>query len=58
MTPEELKNRTKDFALKTIRLVEALPKGKTADIIRNATANVRNVGRGKLSVCMPGAIVC
>jgi four helix bundle protein len=33
MTKEELKNRTKKFALRIIKLVEALPKTKTGDVI-------------------------
>ncbi len=33
MTPEELKKRTKAFALRVIRVTEALPKGRTADVI-------------------------
>ena len=57
MTPEELKKRTKDFALRTIRLVEALPKGKTSDIIgrqllRSGTsvaANYRSACRARSS---------
>jgi four helix bundle protein len=30
---DNLKSRTKAFALRIIRLVEALPKGRTADVI-------------------------
>jgi hypothetical protein len=30
---DNLKDRTKNFALRIIRLVEALPKGRTTDII-------------------------
>jgi four helix bundle protein len=30
---EDLKDRTKRFALRVIRLCEALPKGRTADVI-------------------------
>jgi four helix bundle protein len=33
MTKEELKNRTKKFALRIIKLVEALPKTKTGDVV-------------------------
>ena len=33
MRNENLKDRTKKFALRVIRLKEALPKGRTADII-------------------------
>ena len=31
----DLKKRTKEFALRVIRLVEALPKGRTANVIGN-----------------------
>ncbi|MBM3329145.1 MAG: four helix bundle protein [Calditrichaeota bacterium] len=31
--PEDLRTRTKRFALATIRLCESLPKGRTADIL-------------------------
>jgi four helix bundle protein len=33
MTPDQLKNRTKHFSLRVIRLVDALPKRKTAMVI-------------------------
>jgi len=33
MTSDELKRRTKQFALRVIRLVESLPKGRTASVI-------------------------
>jgi four helix bundle protein len=33
MDKEELKLRTKQFSLRVIRLVEALPRGKTADVL-------------------------
>ena len=32
---ENLKQRTKEFALRIIKLVEALPRGRTADVIGN-----------------------
>jgi four helix bundle protein len=35
MTQEEMKVRTKKFALRVIRLVESLPKTKTANVIGN-----------------------
>jgi len=35
ITPDELKKRTKQFGLRVIRLVEALPRTKTADVIGN-----------------------
>ena len=33
MTPEELKQRTRQFALRVIRLSEALPRTRSADVI-------------------------
>ena len=33
MNPSEMKRRTKSFGLATIRLVETLPKTRTADVI-------------------------
>ena len=35
MTQEEMKMRTKQFALRVIRLVESLPNGKAANVIGN-----------------------
>lgn len=35
MEKRDLKERTKSFALKVIKLAERLPKGKTADILGN-----------------------
>ncbi len=55
MTQEEMKARTKQFALRVIRLVESLPNGKTANVIGNQLlrsgtsvgANYRAACRGK-----------
>ena len=55
MDKEELKGRTKQFALRVIRLVEALPRGKTADVLgrqllrsgTSAGANYRVACRAK-----------
>ncbi|MFN6527627.1 four helix bundle protein [Nostoc sp. ChiSLP03a] len=55
MNEEDFKRRTKQLALRAIRLVEALPQSKTADVIgkqliRSATsvgANYRSACRGK-----------
>jgi four helix bundle protein len=33
MEKKELKERTKQFALKVIKVVEMLPRGRTADIL-------------------------
>jgi four helix bundle protein len=57
MKHDNLKDRTKKFALRVIRLVEALPKGKSADVIgkqllRSGTsvaANYRAACRAKSS---------
>ena len=55
MTPDELKKRTKQFGLRVIRLVESLPKTKTATTIGNQLlrsdtsvgANYRAACRGR-----------
>jgi four helix bundle protein len=55
MTEDELKQRTKAFALRIIRLVEALPRSPTAEVLgrqllRSATsvaANYRSACRAK-----------
>ena len=55
MTPDELKKRTKQFGLRVIRLVESLPKTKTAttignQLLRSGTsvgANYRAACRGR-----------
>ena len=55
MNADELKKRTKQFGLRTIRLVESLPKAKTTTVIgnqllRSATsvgANYRAACRGR-----------
>ena len=54
---DDLRGRTKAFALRVIRLVEALPRGRTADVIgrqvlRSATsvaANYRSARRARSS---------
>jgi four helix bundle protein len=52
MTPEELKKRTKDFALRIIRLVESLPKGKTVEVIgRQLMRSGTSVGANYRSAC-------
>ncbi len=55
MTPDELKKRTKQFGLRCIKAVEALPNTRTADVLgrqllRSATsagANYRAACRGR-----------
>jgi four helix bundle protein len=57
MNPEEMKRRTKQFALRAIRLIESLPKAQTAQVIgrqllRSATsvaANYRAACRAKFT---------
>jgi four helix bundle protein len=49
MEADELKRRTKDFALRIIRLVESLPRSRSADVIgqqilRSATSIGANYG--------------
>jgi four helix bundle protein len=55
MTPEELKQRTKTFGIRAIKVATALPSGKLGDVIgkqllRSATsmgANYRSACRGR-----------
>lgn len=55
MTPEELKKRTKQFGLRCIKVIEALPRSLAADVLgkqllRSATsvgANYRSACRGR-----------
>ncbi len=58
MTEQEFKNKTKNYALRVIRMVEALPNNRTSDVIgkqllRSATsvgANYRAACRAKSSI--------
>ena len=48
----EFKNRTKQLALRTIRLVEALPKTKTADVLgRQLLRSGTSVGANYRAAC-------
>jgi four helix bundle protein len=52
MTPEELKIRTKQFGLRVIRLVEALPKTQTASVIgKQLLRCATSVGANYRAVC-------
>ena len=52
MDKEELKLRTKQFALRVIRLVEALPRGKTADVLgRQLLRSGTSVGANYRAAC-------
>jgi four helix bundle protein len=61
MDKEELKGRTKQFALRIVRLVEALPRGRTSDVLgrqllRSGTsvgANYRAACRAKSAIRIP-----
>jgi len=52
MRNKDLKQRTKEFALRVIRLVEALPRGRTADVIgRQLLRSGTSVGANYRSAC-------
>lgn len=52
MSPEEMKKRTKQFALRAIRLVEALPKGRAADVLgKQLLRSGCSVGANYRSAC-------
>jgi len=52
MTPDELRKRTKAFALRVIRLVEALPRKRAADVIaRQLLRSGTSVGANYRSAC-------
>lgn len=52
MTKQELKNRTKKFAVETIRFVESLPKSKTNDVISyQLLKSATSVGANYRSSC-------
>lgn len=49
-----LKKRTKEFALRIIKLVESLPKGKVADVIGKQLYKMRDIRGRKLPGCLQG----
>ena len=52
MDSGELKQRTKQFGLRIIRLVESLPKGRTADVIgRQLLRSGTSVGANYRAAC-------
>ncbi len=52
MNKDDLRKRTKQFALEVIKFVEALPKGKTADIIgRQLLRSGTSVGANYRAAC-------
>ncbi len=52
MTPEELKKRTKQFALRVMKLVDALPRQRTAETIgRQLIRSATSVGANYRAAC-------
>ena len=52
MNKDDLRNRTKKFALEVIQFVESLPKGKTADILgRQLLRSGTSVGANYRAAC-------
>jgi four helix bundle protein len=52
MNSDELKKRTKAFALRVIRLVESLPRGRTAEVIgRQLLRSGTSVGANYRAAC-------
>ncbi len=52
MTGDELKKRTRAFALRVIKMCEALPKGRTADVIgRQLLRCATSVGANYRAAC-------
>ena len=62
MDAQDLKNRTKQFALRVIRLVESLPKGPTATVVgRQLLRAGTSVGSNYRSACRaksPADFIC
>ncbi len=52
MTPEELKARTKAFALRTIKLVEAIPRSPVGQVVgRQILRSATSVGANYRAAC-------
>jgi four helix bundle protein len=52
MKPKDLKQRTKEFALRIIKLVESLPRGKITDVIgKQLLRSGTSVGANYRSAC-------
>jgi four helix bundle protein len=52
MTPEQLKERTKRFALRIMRLTESLPRGRTGDTVgRQLLRSGMSVGANYRAAC-------
>ena len=52
MTPEQMKGRTQQFALRAIRRAEALPRGRTSEVIaRQLVRSGTSVGANYRAAC-------
>ena len=52
MTPEQMKQRTRDFALRVIRVTKALPKGRVSDVLgKQLLRSGTSVGANYRAVC-------
>jgi four helix bundle protein len=52
MNPEELKARTRQFALRVIRMTESMPRGRTADVLsRQLLRSATSVGANYRAAC-------
>ena len=52
MTPDEMKDRTKKFALRVIRMTEALPRNRVADVLgRQVLRSGTSVGANYRAAC-------
>jgi len=52
MNPEDLKKRTKEFALRVLRFVNSVPRGRTEDILTKQLARaVTSVGANYRAAC-------
>lgn len=52
MTPDELKQRTKALALRVLRLVDSLPRGRAGDVIgRQLLRSATGIGANYRSAC-------
>jgi hypothetical protein len=53
---EQLRARTKEFAIRIVHLFRSLPPAKEAQVIGNQLSKMWNISWRKLSRCMPGPI--
>jgi four helix bundle protein len=52
MNPEELKARTRQFALRVIRLAESMPRGRTTDVLgKQLLRSATSVGANYRAAC-------